>query len=775
MSLSFIESKDYLKPFIKLEIHKSQICKNVNVPLPYGLMISFDTFPDKVIEPVYKQNEIFENPKNQFFYYFDNNCLNNDNVLSKEFIINSYIISAFILKKNFASVKIPLISYKNDKNQKIKKEWYFLKDINNNICIQLLLSIDINIPNRNIQTNKFNTKNNILFQNNKTIKENNINNISRTNTYYNHNTHLISTNYNSSHGNSLLNLTNNMLINNNNNLNISLPINFSPITFLEKTNSIFMDNKNKQMEKNMEIINNNLYYKNNLQSKSEQNLIKTDEDSIIINDDNDICYDKENYNNNKKLENKIKKLIDLKNKEIEHEYNFQYLNNDEYYTTIGETSNNKHILKKAEEKYKNQIKNFDNLSNNYKNNKKNLKNDIFKLNKNIYRLNILKELDDHEKSTFQNLNYIYSIYNNLDLLLLNKNNIETKNNAKIDIFTPKKAESFNKINFYALQKNKAKKNTLCINKTIPHNFMYIKKLNLPNKPKEKLNTNYITTGRNLINKKCSPINCKYKKFNTHLSSSVSSENYNNNEDKNKILRTEGKNNKNQSINYIKVQKIKIDKINCKRKSLKLHENLGIPIKKISNNKINNYHKKYRYIEIDLSKKTNLTITQNKNKKNIPEQKNKNNTINTNIIGKDINLQKMNNLHKNSSLSLNKDIYLIENISPNNIQMNKTSLNNNFGKKKLKLSDKSKNNNNNYEGNSLFIKRNNKKHCTIKNNTIRLITNPNEANKKKNIKFRNYLNFSGNLLLLNAQKPNKSTRENKRKTSRKKILLSELIK
>ena len=115
--------------------------------------------------------------------------MNNDNLLSKEFIINSYIISAFILKKNFASVKIPLISYKNDKNQKIKKEWYFLKDINNNICIQLLLSIDINIPNRNIQTNKFNMKNNILFQNNKTIKENNINNTSRTNTYYNHNTH----------------------------------------------------------------------------------------------------------------------------------------------------------------------------------------------------------------------------------------------------------------------------------------------------------------------------------------------------------------------------------------------------------------------------------------------------------------------------------------------------------------------------------------------------------------------------------------------------------
>ena len=84
------------------------------------------------------------------------------------------------------------------------------------------------------------------------------------------------------------------------------------------------------------------------------------------------------------------------------------------------------------------------------------------------------------------------------------------------------------------------------------------------------------------------------------------------------------------------------------------------------------------------------------------------------------------------------------------------------------------NDNNFKGNTLIIKSNNNTK-NIKNNTIRLSTNPNESNKKKNIKFRNYFNLSGNILLLNVQNPNQSTRENKRKNSNQKILLTELIK
>lgn len=71
---------------------------------------------------------------------------------------------------------------------------------------------------------------------------------------------------------------------------------------------------------------------------------------------------------------------------------------------------------------------------------------------------------------------------------------------------------------------------------------------------------------------------------------------------------------------------------------------------------------------------------------------------------------------------------------------------------------------------MFIKRNN----NIKNNYIRLNTNPNEDNKKKNIKFRNYLNLTGNILLLNVQKSNESILENKRKISNQKILQTEFI-
>ena len=254
MSLSFVDNNEILKPYIKLEIHESVIYPEKNVPLPYGINISFANFPEKNIESINNTKEIFKFPMNQFIYYFDKNTFNCTNLSDKEFIINTYTTSIFFLKKNFASVKIPISLNKEENN---KKQWYYLKDINNNICIKILISIEINN----------------IYKNNKTPFEYKKINISRTNTNYllnNHNTNLISTNHNSSHGNSLLNLTNNI---NNNNLNITLPINLSPITLVEKSNSFFKYSKNKQMENNMKIINNNLSYKNKIKSKNEKYLI----------------------------------------------------------------------------------------------------------------------------------------------------------------------------------------------------------------------------------------------------------------------------------------------------------------------------------------------------------------------------------------------------------------------------------------------------------------------------------------------------------------------
>ena len=799
MSLSFLENKDSLKSYIKLEIHESQICPEMNVPLPYGINISLNNLREKNIEPINKEKEIFQAPINQFVYYFNKNSLDNNNLLDKEFIINSYTTSIFILKKNFASVNIPISLDSNENN---KKKWYNLKDINNNVCIKLLISLNVNISNNEIKENKFELTNDILYKNNQTINENKINYINRANTHYllnNHNNNLISTNYNSSNGNSLLNLTNN-IYNINNNINITLPIYLSPITFVGKSNSFFFDSKNKQMENNLNIINNNLLYKNKSKLNEENNLIKKEEDSIIDNE-NDIVEVEENNNNidviNKtdNIENNINKLINNKINQLDNNLSLNDLNKENYFKIKKETTKKTQMLEKEKTQYKNRIKYLEKSKEKYE-----LK--IIKLTENLklteeyeYRKNIQQELDNYEKSFFQNVNFITNINNNLDKLLLTKG----KDNKKINNLTPKKAESYNQINVIEKEKNKIKKGFISLNKTIPHNPLFIKKINFP-KNKGKIG-NIINSGRKVNNKKETPINYKFKKFNRKLSTSSSHISNSENGIKNTILNTQGKE-KMKSINNdsINAQKFrKIDKINIKRKSLKIETNFKIPFNEIINNKKNdcstNYINKYSFVKINLNRnKKNSTIINNKkysdyniNKINLPKLK----TIERNVNTKS---NRPNYFHKISLITANKNFLSIENISPNNNNINRTALSkiNNICRRNLKLKDKIKLNINNkkdvnndnfkgfqynyYKGNTIFIKtNNNKKDLEIKNNNTRLCTNPNETAKKKSIKYRNYLNLSGNELLLGSQKPNKSIGENKSKNSNKKILLNELIK
>ena len=792
MSLSLIENKEDEKYFVKLQIHEINVVKNMNIPLPYGICFSLNNKQEKFLEPINNENEIFDNNKKIFVFYLGNNHLNDINAIEKEIIINSYTTSIFILKKNFASIKIP-IHLNQDSNQ--NRKWYFLKDINNNICIKILISIYINIPKIiTTKENKYEITNSILFKINETIKENKIKNISRSNTNYilnNHNTHLISTNYNSSQGNSLLNLTNNIYNINNNNLNITFPINFSPITLIGKSNSFFIDSKNKQMENNIKIINNNLLFKKNLKPKNESNSLKDSEDSLIINDNAFIDEENNNYEE-KNIESTINKLIKLKQKEIEKKETILSFDKEKYTKNYDDNIKNEQIFNMDNKQYIKQTINIEKAKE--KNRKQlNLIENINSLYKDKYKQEIQNELNNYEKFIFQSLNNITNINNNLEQILMNKNLIQNEKNKHKEIITPKKAESFNKINIYGQKYSKNKKGILCQNKTIPHNPMYIKKLNFINK-KGKIE-NYINSGRLLNNKKYTPINYKFKSFNRKLSTSTSnisiSENIKN-ESKNKILKTEGKINtntkglNNERNNNIKFKKI--DKINIKRKSLKIG-NIQIPFNQISNKKKfqsrSNYQTKYSFAKINLNKeilstKTNSTITNNK--KNLDKTMDKNTILKSKKIERDINLTDHSNyFHKISNISLDKNIFAIENISPNNSKINKTTFNNNFGKKKLKLLDKSNINNNNKKnlnidnfkvfnshnnkGNPLFIKsNNNKQNLTIKNNTFRLNTNPNESNKKKSIKFRNYLNLSGNILLLNIQKPNKSTRGNKKKIS-----------
>ena len=252
MSLSSKENNYSSKTYLKLEIFQSKVCQNSKVPLPYGLSFIFDDFPEKCIEPIKNENEFLKSPDNQFIYYLNNLNLTDNKELEKELIINSYTTSIFIIKKNFASVKIPIVFPKKN-NQ---KQWFFLKDINENICIKILINIEMH--SANIINDNHLKNNNILKINSETIKENKINNINKSNTNYinalnhskinkdmnNNKTYILNTNYNSNSGNSL-NITNNIYmrtINNNNNiinnLNITFPFNFSPIPIFSKSNSL---------------------------------------------------------------------------------------------------------------------------------------------------------------------------------------------------------------------------------------------------------------------------------------------------------------------------------------------------------------------------------------------------------------------------------------------------------------------------------------------------------------------------------------------------------
>ena len=220
MSLSFNWYNIASQSYVKLVIHQSQICKNIKVPIPYGLSIIFDDFPVKCIEPIKNENVILKSPQNEIIYNLNNSNLSKKELIEKEFIINSYTTSIFILKKNFASVKIPIL-YSDNNNQ---KQWFFLKDINESICIKILISIEIYISNEIFDNFNLNNEYNILKQNSETIKENRINkNINYINamnhhnkgikkkySINNHNTYIVSTNYNSSMGKSLLNITNNI-------------------------------------------------------------------------------------------------------------------------------------------------------------------------------------------------------------------------------------------------------------------------------------------------------------------------------------------------------------------------------------------------------------------------------------------------------------------------------------------------------------------------------------------------------------------------------------
>ena len=737
MSFSINENSSPSKSFLKLEIYQSQICQNIKVPLPYGLSILFDNFPEKNIEPITTEKELFKYPENQFIYYLNNNNLSKNEIFEKEFIINSYTTSIFILKKNFASVKIPIL-YSNKNNE---KQWFYLKDINNNICIKILISIEIYFAQKMI--NNFNNSFNILKQNSETIKENKTNKKNsnyinainhqnkknkKENKINNHNTYILSTNYNSTSGNSLLNITNNIYmktINNNsnniNNLNITFPFNFSPISIFGKSNSFFIDTIKEKDDDSNHVNRNSLKSLNVNNNKNGENELKliseNDCDSITIKD-NDFCSDEPSnnqiisgINNNDNLIDKdnlienINKLISKKNDDIFNKQKIYSSNYNNYLNDKKNISKNFKILEKENEKIKNSIKIIEKSKQIYETKIINLNENLINFSKDIYRKNILNELDDYENRVILNLNDIFLYSHSLENIPnqekgnINsiKNIINNKNEMNIKTKIPDISRLLNKKKLdYKNRKIEKEIDSYreIHNKFSPNNFKL-------KENKSKLNLSFSNSEKiydeNNINRKMDTNNQKLK-------------NYSN---RNKIKDNIYKNNENKKYNNIfrdyyydtkekKEYKKKPSKSNLIKGKLKLK----IPF---IENSVNNIEAKYllpknknnnNYNQESLRVKTNTINTSNNNISNNSINLNLNNkkskklsNLNTKKIKSDKYLfkSKYNNNYKKSNTSIDKKLNSIENKILNSTINSKirTEKNNNLYKKKL---NKKENNN-----------------------------------------------------------------------------------
>ena len=539
------------KSFIKITINQSQIFNQFKNILPYTLYLQLENYPEQKIMTIKDINQTFESPSNEYIFYL--NLTEKD---KKEDLVNyiltfeAYTTSVFFITKKFASIQIPIFLKKFN----IGKQWYILKDNNNESCIKILINIEINIPNdlRNLINKSFFSKIKNSFSNQtndlsvrKTNEQtintnkiyNNIINSNNNNHIHNYNsncyTHL-STNIHSLNSISLIKRksqsNNSLLINNKSSpilLNNNLSNNYSNISY------IILD-KEKDKDKDEEQINTNSNYICELEIPFEEK------------------YDNNNYELEEKL-NKIKNLINIKQEELDKKskkincqkneliflakYN---LKKRELEKDLLELEKNERKLEKEKQIYEN--KNID------------LNEKIYMQNKNNYKNQLLNDLNIYENNIFNNINnLILNNYNNDELLLKSKmNNLLTKSkniNDKININYKIKNNLGMNLGKYLLNaKNKKDKKKSFNNKNknenkrnlyTPNNIKkYIKKNNENKNAILNNNINYKNKNNNFKN-----INYKYSFNNKNEAKSEKVLNYSSNRIRIKKENDESNNNK----------------------------------------------------------------------------------------------------------------------------------------------------------------------------------------------------------------------------------------
>ena len=369
---------------IKITLYQIQLCRNFSDYIPYNISIKYNNSKEYETELIEIQNKKFINKS----YIF--NILNFSRKQNNIITLTAFKKSLFILKKTFSKLNIP-INVNNNKNR--QKQWFYMKDNNEEIILKILLSIEFDI---------------ILYQNNS------MNHLNR-----------------SYRGEILFDFFNQKP-----NLNDSLNITTININSIQSSNKS-MINLNE----------------NNIRKKTNQNyqlisILENESDNITItySDDESEKGEIEDININK-INNIISQRADkiLENQK-NHDNNIEELKKNDLYFI--KKSN---ILIKEYDKLKYNMRILEKAKRNYETKIINHNEKILNYEKKINRFNIQKELDDYNKEIFNNINSILLLNTNISINIDLNNESLTKNlkNLKKDYLTSKRLNSTNFTSIYS--------------------------------------------------------------------------------------------------------------------------------------------------------------------------------------------------------------------------------------------------------------------------------------------------------------------------------------
>ena len=357
------------KNYISITLYQSKICRNSENYLPYTLSIKYNEQLPLETEKITKTSIIFHEET----FHFN---ISSKSIINQTIEISAFTKKLFVIKNYFGKVIIPF----NILNKKNEKQWYFLKDNNDEIILKILLSIDCKISLH---------QNNSMNQINKSYK--------------------IESAYD---------------LFNKKNLNLSL--NLNPSSQRQSENKSMINLNSFSIFKN-------LTNQNQLISitENENSSITISNTDSYYNDCNEInCGDEDIYDNinnisifdiNKAISNKADKILE-KQQNLENIVK-EIKERDE---SIGRKNK---ILKKENDKLENNIKKLEKNKKKSETKNINLCEKLVKFEKELYRNELIKEIININNQIFYNLNSTF-IMNKTDLTFNNYKNNGLENYIK---------------------------------------------------------------------------------------------------------------------------------------------------------------------------------------------------------------------------------------------------------------------------------------------------------------------------------------------------------